>query len=106
MSQPDKRALLAAGLAAGEDAAALHTRLVGAGVSAAAARYEIDRIAKDPMAAMVRRQAALMTKQRWLLANQDRLAREADGGFALDTLARTIWGERVAIITKRTGPRS
>jgi hypothetical protein len=86
MSQPDKRTLLAEGLAAGEEDVALHGRLVAGGVSPAAAKYEIDRLAKDPMAAMLRRQAARMAKQRWLLANQDRLAREAEGGFALDTL--------------------
>ena len=86
MSQPDKRALLAEGLAAGDNDAALHARLAAAGVSAAAAKYEVDRLARDPMAAMLRRQAARMAKQGWLLANQERLAREADGGFALDTL--------------------
>ena len=86
MSSLDKRALLAEGLAAGDDDAALHGRLTAAGVSAAAAKYEIDRLGKDPMAAMLRRQAARMAKQGWLLANQERLAREADGGFALDTL--------------------
>lgn len=86
MSQPDKRALLAEGLAAGDDDAALHGRLVAAGVSAAAAKYEVDRLAKDPMAAMLRRQAGRTAKQGWLLANQERLALEADGGFALDTL--------------------
>ena len=86
MPQPDKRTLLADGLAAGEDDAALHARLAAAGVSAAAAKYEIDRLAKDPMAAMLRRQAARMAKQGWLLANQERLAREADGGFMLDML--------------------
>ena len=86
MSQPDKRALLAEGLASGDDDAALHARLADAGVSAAAAKYEVDRLAKDPMAAMLRRQAARMAKQGWLLANQERLAREAEGGFALDTL--------------------
>lgn len=88
MSQPDKRALLADGLAAGDDDAALHARLVAAGVSAAAAKYEVDRLAKDPMAAMLRRQAARMAKQHWLLANQQRLAIEAEGGFTLDTLHR------------------
>lgn len=88
MSQPDKRALLAEGLALGEEDAALLARLVGAGVSAAAAKYEIDRLGKDPMAAMLRRQAARMAKQGWLLANQQRLAFEADGGFALETLDR------------------
>jgi hypothetical protein len=88
MPQPDKRALLAEGLAAGDDDAALHARLVDAGVSAAAAKYEVDRLAKDPMAATLRRQAARLAKQRWLFANQERLAREADGGFALATLAR------------------
>ena len=86
MSQSDKRVLIAEGLAAGDDDAALHARLVASGVSAASARYEIDRLGKDPMAAMLRRQAARMAKQGWLLANQERLAREADGGFALDTL--------------------
>ena len=86
MSQPDKRAVLAEGLAAGEDDAALHARLVAAGVSAASAKYEIERLPKDPMAAMLRRQAARMAKQGWLLANQQRLAFEAEGGFALDTL--------------------
>ena len=86
MSQTDKRALLAEGLAAGDDDAALHARLVTAGVSAAAAKYEVDRLAKDPMAAMLRSQAARMAKQGWLFANQARLAREAEGGFALDTL--------------------
>ncbi|MBB6427954.1 cupin-like domain-containing protein [Sphingopyxis sp. JAI128] len=88
MSQTDKRRLLAEGLAAGEDDAALHARLVAAGVSAAAAKYEVDRLAKDPMAAMLRRQAARTAKQGWLLDNQQRLALEADGGFALDTLER------------------
>ena len=87
MSQPDKRTLLAEGRAAGDDDSALHARLAAAGVSAAAAKYEVDRLAKDPMAAMLRRQAAHMAKQGWLLANQERLAREAEGGFALDTLA-------------------
>ena len=87
MSQPDKRTLLAEGLAACDDDSALHARLAAAGVSAAAAKYEVDRLAKDPMAAMLRRQAAHMAKQGWLLANQERLAREAEGGFALDTLA-------------------
>ncbi|MHA4835255.1 cupin-like domain-containing protein [Sphingopyxis sp. MSC1_008] len=86
MPQPDKRVLLAEGLAAGDDDIALHSRLVTAGVSAAAAKYEVDRLAKDPMAAMLRKQAARMAKQRWLLANHERLAREAEGGFALDTL--------------------
>ncbi len=88
MPQPDKRALLAEGLSAGDDDAALHARLVAAGVSAAAAKYEVDRLAKDPMAAMLRRQAARMAKQQWLLTNQQRLAIEAEGGFALDTLDR------------------
>ena len=86
MAQSDKRTLIAEGLAAGDDDAALHARLVAAGVSAAAAKYEIDRLGKDPMAAMLRRQAARMAKQQWMFANQDRLAREAEGGFALDTL--------------------
>ncbi|MGV7119444.1 cupin-like domain-containing protein [Sphingopyxis sp. 550A] len=92
MSQPDKRALLAAGLAAGEDDAALGARLRDAGVSAASAKYEIDRLAKDPMAAMLRRQAARMAKQDWLLANQQRLAFEADGGFALAMLDKPAPG--------------
>jgi hypothetical protein len=86
MSQSDKRTLLAEGLAAGDDDGALHNRLVTAGISAAAAKYEVDRLAKDPMAAMLRKQAARMAKQRWLFANHERLAREAEGGFALDTL--------------------
>lgn len=86
MAQADKRALLAEGLAAGDDDAALLARLVAAGVSAASAKYEIDRLGKDPMAAMLRRQAARMAKQSWLFANQRRLAFEAEGGFALDTL--------------------
>src|SRR3546814_17294486 len=88
MPQPDKRVLLAEGLAAGEDDAALRARLVGAGVSAASAKYEVDRIVRDPMVAALRRQGARMAKQGWLLANLDRLAREAGGGFALDTLDR------------------
>ncbi len=88
MAHTDKRALIAEGLAAGEDDAALRARLVGAGVSAASAKYEVDRLAKDPMAAMLRRQAARMAKQQWLFANQQRLAFEAAGGFVLDTLDR------------------
>lgn len=88
MSQPDKRGLIAEGLAAGENDAALHARLVAAGVSAAAAKYEVERLAKDPLAAALRLQAARMAKQGWLLANQQRLAFESEGGFALDTLDR------------------
>ena len=86
MPQSDKRVLIAEGLAAGDDDAALHARLVAAGISAASAKYEIDRLPKDPMAAALRRQAARLAKQSWLLANHERLAREADGGFALDIL--------------------
>lgn len=86
MAQPDKRMLLAEGLAAGDDDALLHARLVEAGVSAAAAKYEVDRLVKDPMAAMLRQQATRMAKQDWLFANQQRLAFEAEGGFALDML--------------------
>jgi len=86
MAQGDKRQLIAEGLAAGDDDTALLARLSGAGISAAAAKYEVDRLRKDPMAAMLRRQAARMAKQDWLLANQQRLAFEADGVFALDTL--------------------
>jgi hypothetical protein len=86
MPQPDKRTLLAEGLAA----AMTITRCTRASspreCRRAAAKYEVDRLAKDPMAAMLRRQAARMAKQGWLLANQERLAREAEGGFALDTL--------------------
>lgn len=88
MFQSDKRALLAEGLAAGDDDNALHARLIAAGVSAASAKYEIDRLGKDPMAAMLRQQAARMAKQSWLLANHRRLAVEADRGFALDTIAQ------------------
>ena len=86
MPQADKRTLLAEGLAAGDDDAALHARLVTAGISAAVAKYEIDRLGKDPMAAQLRRQAARMAKQRWLFANLQRLALEADEGFSLHTL--------------------
>ncbi len=86
MPQADKRTLLAEGLAAGDDDAALHARLVTAGISAAAAKYEIDRLGKDAMAAQLRRQAARMAKQRWLFANLQRLALEADEGFSLHKL--------------------
>lgn len=84
MAEVDKRSLLAEGLTAGEDDAALLTRLTAAGISAAAARYEIGRLDKDPFAAALRRLAERMAKQQWLLANQRRLAMEAEGGFALD----------------------
>lgn len=88
MPQADKRALIAESLTVGEDDEALHRRLVAAGVSAASARYEIDRLGKDPLAVALRRQAARLAKQRWLFANQQRLAFEAEGGFALDTLEK------------------
>lgn len=86
MQNANKRHLMAEGLAAGENDAALRDRLVAAGVSEASAKYEVDRLSKDPMAVMLRRQAARMAKQTWLFANQQRLALEADGGFVLDTL--------------------
>ena len=46
-ASPDKRALIAEGLAAGDSDEALQLRLVAAGVSEASARYEIARLAKD-----------------------------------------------------------
>ena len=58
MPQADKRLILADGLAAGDDDAALHARLIAAGVSAASAKYEVERLAKDPMALALRRQAS------------------------------------------------
>ncbi|WP_033074157.1 cupin-like domain-containing protein [Sphingopyxis sp. MWB1] len=88
MGQPDKRQLLAEGLAAGEDDAGLHARLVAAGISAASAKYEIGRLAKDPMATTLRRQAAKAAKQAWLFANQQRLATEGERGFRLDTIVK------------------
>lgn len=88
MAQSDKRQILAEGLAVGEDDAALHRRLITAGVSAATANYEIGRLTKDPMAMMLRRLARRSGKQAWLLANQRRLALEAEGGFALDVVNR------------------
>lgn len=80
---PDKRALIAEGLAAGESDAALQLRLVSAGVSEASARYEIGRLAKDPMAAALRALAARHAKQGWYLANQARLAGEQPGALEL-----------------------
>lgn len=80
---PDKRSLIAAGLSAGEDDAALLARLTEAGISEAAARYEIGRLGKDPMAAALRGLAARHAKQGWLLANQARLAVEQPGGLDL-----------------------
>lgn len=90
MPQADKRLILADGLAAGDDDTALRARLIAAGVSAASAKYEVERLAKDPMALALRRQAARSAKQQWLFANQARLARESEGGFALDTVDRIV----------------
>jgi hypothetical protein len=83
VSTPDKRILLATGLAAGDDDAALHARLTAAGISAASARYEIDRLAKDPMAVALRHSAAVAAKQAWVLANQARLASEQPDALTL-----------------------
>ena len=82
-ASPDKRALIAEGLAAGESDEALQRRLVAAGVSEASARYEIARLAKDPMAAGLRSLAARHGKQGWYLANQARLAGEQPGALEL-----------------------
>ncbi len=82
----DKRALLAAGLAAGEDDAALTQRLIAAGVSAASARYEVERMAKDPMADALRRTAARAAKAQWLFDTQARLAAEQPGALDLETI--------------------
>ena len=86
MSSPDKRTLIANGLAAGDDDAALLARLTGAGISTASARYEIERLGKDPMAAALRHSAAVTAKQQWVLANQLRLAAEQPGGLTLPTI--------------------
>lgn len=83
---PDKRSLIAAGLAEGEDDTALLARLTAAGVSEAAARYEIGRLAKDPFAAALRSLAARHAKQGWYLANQARLALEQPGALDLATV--------------------
>lgn len=83
---PDKRSLIAAGLAEGEDDAALLARLTAAGISEAAARYEIGRLAKDPFAAALRSLAARHAKQGWYLANQARLALEQPGALELATV--------------------
>ncbi len=69
MPQADKRLILADGLAAGDDDAALHARLIAAGVSAASAKYEVERLAKDPMAVALRRQAARSSSWRAGTAN-------------------------------------
>lgn len=79
----DKRALIADGLAAGDDDAALLSRLTAAGISEASARYEIGRLDKDPMAAALRSLAARHAKQGWYLATQARLALEQPGAFDL-----------------------
>ena len=79
----DKRALIADGLAAGDDDAALLVRLTSSGISEACARYEIGRLDKDPMAAALRSLAARHAKQGWYLANQARLSAEQPGAFDL-----------------------
>lgn len=86
IATPDKRSLIAAGLAEGEDDAALLARLTAAGISEAAARYEIGRLAKDPFAAALRSLAARHAKQGWFLANQARLALEQPGALDLATI--------------------
>lgn len=85
---PDKRQLIAEGLAAGDSDEALCLRLVGAGVSEASARYEIGRLDKDPMAAVLRSLAARHAKQGWYLANQARLAAEQPGALELPVIER------------------
>lgn len=79
----DKRTLIADGLAAGDDDAALLARLTSSGISEASARYEIGRLDKDPLAAALRSLAARHAKQGWYLANQARLALEQPGGLGL-----------------------
>jgi Cupin-like domain len=80
---PDKRPLIAECLAAGDSDEALRLRLVAAGVSEASARYEIARLAKDPVAMALRGLAARHGKQGWYLANQARLAGEQPGALDL-----------------------
>lgn len=70
---PDKRALIADAVLAGDGPDAIRTRLVESGCSPAAADYEIKRAHKDPLfqgALRLRREVA---KRDWLLANVRKL---------------------------------
>ncbi len=82
----DKRTLIATGLAAGEDDAALLLRFTAAGVSEASARYEIARLDKDPMATALRSTAARASKAQWLLDIPARLAGEFPDHFTLPVI--------------------
>lgn len=70
---PDKRAVIAEGLIAGEAPAAIRDRLIAAGCSESTADYELRRAEKDPLfqaAATLKRR---LGKHDWLLRNQVKL---------------------------------
>ena len=74
----DKRALMADALANGADDAAVLDHLIANGISSSAARYEVERLARDPMAAALRKMAVRQAKGEWVMTLADRLTREED----------------------------
>lgn len=82
---PDKRALIAEALMRGADDAGVLAHMIGAGVSESSARYEVDRLTRDPMAAALRRMAARQAKAEWVMTLPQRLLLE-EGGITLPAI--------------------
>lgn len=90
---PDKRQLIADGLLAGKALADIRADMILAGISPAAADYEIKRAEKDPFAATAARLARRLAKRDWLLASLGSLASGQSSRLQVATVGEIAAGE-------------
>lgn len=99
----DKRALMADALANGADDAAVLDHLIANGISSSAARYEVERLARDPMAAALRKMAERQAKGEWVMTLADRLTRKRMR-FNCRRLMRSMAIHSIATIMRWVAP--
>jgi hypothetical protein len=83
---PDKRALIAEALLAGQGIDQIREHLIAAGSSAAAADYEVRRAEKDPLFQAAATLQRRLSKRDWTLRNFSRLAAVRPDGLSIPTV--------------------
>jgi hypothetical protein len=84
---PDKRAIIAEALLAGEALPAIRQRLMQAGVSAAAADYELRHAEKDPLVQAAATLQRRLAKRDWTLELHGRLSNARSGGLSIPVVS-------------------
>ncbi len=87
---PDKRALIAGALLAGENVDQIRELLIASGASPASAEYELRRAENDPMFEAIAALQRRIAKRDWTLKIHGRLADTRPGGLSIPRVDRIV----------------